>query len=82
MRGGGAGAQMWPAPQKHVVAGPRVGGWPCFVRHLILGARWQQVTVGSLFRDGKVPDGLGAECAMPASHAGNHECDRQGSTAL
>eukprot|EP01052_Picozoa_sp_SAG31_P004967 SAG31_NODE_212_length_20157_cov_9.648868_12_plen_91_part_00 len=24
---------------------------------------------------GKVPDGLDAECAMPGSHAGNHECD-------
>jgi hypothetical protein len=34
-----------------------------------------QVSVGSLFADGQVPAGIGASCAMPAAHAGNHECD-------
>jgi hypothetical protein len=34
-----------------------------------------KTTVGSLFADGSVPDGLADECAMPAAHAGNHLCD-------
>ena len=33
------------------------------------------VSVGSLFADGSVPAGIGSSCAMPAAHAGNHECD-------
>ena len=34
-----------------------------------------KVKVGSLFADGSVPAGIGDSCAMPAAHAGDHECD-------
>lgn len=34
-----------------------------------------KISVGSLFANGSVPIDIGSSCAMPAAHAGNHECD-------
>ena len=34
-----------------------------------------QQVINAMFANGTVPAGAGSQCAMPAAHAGDHECD-------